>query len=170
METKVNLFFIGGMRCGSTSINLLLSQHPDVFMSPIKEPRYFEALYKEELASENKSDLSLQTRSQEFIQRGKHRTHETYQALFQNCNSEKYVGESSHYLYPSKASRIIKEYNPEAKILVCLREPTDRMFSEYKLLRRRGTIDKSFKEFIEDSYVKVNGQINETKGSHNSLA
>jgi len=36
-----NLFLIGGMRCGSTTLNLLLDQHPDIFMSGVKEPLYY---------------------------------------------------------------------------------------------------------------------------------
>mgnify|MGYP003974473255 FL=1 len=36
-----NLFIIGASKCATTSIWSILSQHPDVFMSKVKEPNYF---------------------------------------------------------------------------------------------------------------------------------
>lgn len=42
---KANLFSIGGMRCGSTTIYHHLSSHPQIYMSPVKEPYFFSAEY-----------------------------------------------------------------------------------------------------------------------------
>ncbi|MBZ0326149.1 MAG: sulfotransferase, partial [Altibacter sp.] len=42
METKkANLFIVGAMRAGTTSFVELLSKHPQIYVSPIKEPNYF---------------------------------------------------------------------------------------------------------------------------------
>lgn len=38
---RPNLFVIGASRCGTTFIHDVLGQHPEIFMSPIKEPSYF---------------------------------------------------------------------------------------------------------------------------------
>ena len=36
-----NFFIVGAAKSGTTSLYHHLSQHPDVFMSPVKEPGYF---------------------------------------------------------------------------------------------------------------------------------
>ena len=41
MTPRVNLFLIGAPKAGTTSIDTFLRAHPQVFMSPIKEPSHF---------------------------------------------------------------------------------------------------------------------------------
>ena len=36
-----NFFLVGAPKAGSTSLNHYLDQHPQIYMSPIKEPHYF---------------------------------------------------------------------------------------------------------------------------------
>ena len=38
---KVNLFIVGAAKAGTTTIYDHLYKHPDIFMSPIKEPHHF---------------------------------------------------------------------------------------------------------------------------------
>ena len=38
---KPNLFILGAPKCGTTSIAYYLNQHPEIFVSPYKEPHYF---------------------------------------------------------------------------------------------------------------------------------
>ena len=40
-EVKPNFLIIGAAKSGTTSLHWMLAQHPDVFMSPIKETNYF---------------------------------------------------------------------------------------------------------------------------------
>jgi len=134
------------MRCGSTSLNLMLEQHPEIYMSPIKEPYYYlvQALRDKENPTEKDLEF-LQT----FEKGGKYRTAETYQSLFQDVGWTKIVGESSHYLYHRVAALAIHKDCPEARILVCLRNPVERLFSEYLLYIRRGSETESFAKFVE---------------------
>ena len=37
---RVNFFVIGAAKCGTTTLYARLSQHPEVFLSPLKEPNY----------------------------------------------------------------------------------------------------------------------------------
>jgi len=39
--TLPNLFMLGAPKAGTTSLFYDLDQHPDVYMSPFKEPNYF---------------------------------------------------------------------------------------------------------------------------------
>ena len=40
-KTKTNLFVVGAMKAGTTSFIDLLSQHPEIYAPPVKEPHYF---------------------------------------------------------------------------------------------------------------------------------
>jgi len=146
MFTQPNFFFIGGMRCGSTSLNLMLEQHPEIYMSGVKEPHYYlaQAFRNKETPSPEDTEF-LET----FVKGGKYRTAHTYQSLFQDIGGAKVVGESSHYLYYGETAAAIYKDSPDARILVCLRDPVDRLFSEYLLNLRRGSETGSFADYVE---------------------
>ena len=60
-----------------------------------------------------------------------------YLELFKDATDEKIVGESSTgYLYSKSAAREIAKFNPDAKILMVLREPVDFMHSFHSQLLR----------------------------------
>jgi len=98
-----NFFIIGAPKCGTTSLANWLAEHPQVFFSSKKEPHFF----SEEL------DAGQSYRS--------------YEKLFRNAKAEHLaVGEgSTSYLYSSKAVPRILEYAPDAKFIVCLRNPVE---------------------------------------------
>jgi hypothetical protein len=106
-----NLFLVGAPKCGTSSLYRYLSQHPDVFMSPIKEPQHFAV------------DLRLDPR---------HRIadRDRYLALFAGAAGRKVVGEASVWHLFSKAAALgIREFSPQAKIIISLREPVSMMYS-----------------------------------------
>jgi hypothetical protein len=108
-----NLFIVGAPKCGTTSIHHYLKQHPDVYMSDRKEPHYFSTDFhraSDELHGERK-----------FF---KVRDPEQYAELFASAGAARVVGESStSYLYSREAARQIAAYSPDAKIVICLRDP-----------------------------------------------
>ncbi len=57
-----------------------------------------------------------------------------YMALFEGATTEKRLGEASvWYLYSKEAAREIKAFNPEADIIIMLRNPVEMMYSLYNL-------------------------------------
>ena len=144
MRRVPNLFFIGGMRCGSTTLNLALSQHPEICMSEVKEPYYWVA---EAMRREAGDDPRRRAETLEFEIKGRHRTDETYGLLFDGADDQRLVGELSHYLYHPSVIPYIAEASPDAKVVVALRDPTDRLFSEYLYLRRQASFSGSFADF-----------------------
>src|SRR5262245_35065298 len=48
---KPTFFIIGAPKCGTTSLAAWLADHPDIFMSPTKEPHYFNTDHKRYLNS-----------------------------------------------------------------------------------------------------------------------
>jgi hypothetical protein len=73
-----NFFIIGAARSGTTSLYHYLGRHPDVFMSPVKEPRYF-AMDGAPRATELPGEQRLWS--------GTIDTREAYEALFQGVKN-----------------------------------------------------------------------------------
>lgn len=113
---RPNLFIVGAMKSGSTTLHDYLAEHPEIFMSPEKEPGFFvPELWKTKKTTE-------------------------YNQLFATSSYEKYRGESStHYTklptYSGVAERIY-QYNPDARILYIVRHPVKRTISHYLHNRR----------------------------------
>jgi len=75
---------------------------------------------------------------------------EDYLKLFRNVADEIAVGEASpHYLWSETASHAIAARFPHARIIVNLRNPVDRAYSDYLHMVTDGAIHRSFREQIE---------------------
>ena len=121
--TMPNFLIIGTSRAGTTALYHYLKQHPQIYMSPIKEPRFF-AFEGEKLEFGGPGDERLKC---EII------THiNDYCALFQMVSKETAIGEASPvYLYSPKAPERIWHYIPETKLIAILRNPVDRAYSSF---------------------------------------
>jgi Sulfotransferase family len=118
-----NFFIIGAPSCGTTSLHAYLRQHPQVFMSPAKEPHFFSFAEKEFESVPLKSGTYQQAVVRQW---------QEYQALFQGVRTETAIGEASaSYIYSPGSARRIHQYNPQAKIIAILRDPTERAYSNY---------------------------------------
>jgi Sulfotransferase family len=118
--TMPNFLIIGAMKSGTTALYYYLEQHPEIYMSPVKEPNFFSSQEQE-----NSADTV---------------THiETYQHLFRGASGEKAIGEASHaYLYETGAAAEIRRYIPEARLIAILRNPIERAYSHFLHMRRTG--------------------------------
>ena len=137
MKNKPNLFIVGGARCGTTSIYNYLNQHESIFFPLLKEPRFFlREYYKDEYYKNirNKSIKNL----------------DDYLRLYKNQNEYKYYGDASpHYLAAYESAKQIKSFNPDAKIIIIIRNPIKRAFSNYRLRRNNKREFLNFKEALE---------------------
>jgi hypothetical protein len=62
------------------------------------------------------------------------RDEQLYKKLFENAQSNQFCGEASvSYLYSTQAAKNIFEYNPNAKIIILLRNPTERAWSHFQM-------------------------------------
>jgi hypothetical protein len=111
MVAKPNLFIIGAMKSGTTSLHRYLSAHPQVFMSEPKEPNFF----VEELNWRMGPDW--------------------YLGLFASAGNATVIGESSteYTKLPTYTgvARRIHAFNPEARLIYLMRDPLDRIRSHY---------------------------------------
>jgi hypothetical protein len=126
-----NFLIIGAARCGTTSLHYYLKQHPQIYMSPIKEPGFFafkgEKLYFQGHKGLFKWPAGIITN---LIK---------YQKLFEGVSNEIAIGESStSYIYVPITAKRIKYYIPEIKLIVILRNPVERAFSHFLQFRSLG--------------------------------
>lgn len=115
------------MKAATTSLYTYLKQHPDVFMSKVKEPMFFNNYKKE-------NDYFVKGRKTKKIT-----TLQDYTALFDKEKNQSAIGEASPaYIYDKKTPYLIKEVIPEVKIIVVLRQPIERAYSNFLHARRAG--------------------------------
>ena len=131
---KVDFFIVGAPKAGTTSLYHYLSEHPQVEMSSQKEPDYF-------------SDKAIHKQGMYY---GKNRvnTLDKYESLFVQKESVVYGEGSVSYLFYDNVAEDIKKYNPNAKIIIMLRNPIERAFSHYLMDYRLGLISDSFENVI----------------------
>src|SRR5262249_1979 len=131
-----NFFIVGAPKAATTSLYYYLDQHPDVFMSPLKEPNFFAAeLRPENFCDEVRPRIDRELRSrQEYLQSdlrekrfgGLVCTWDEYLKLFHNARDETAIGEASPcYLWSASAAVNIAERIPHARIIINLRDPAE---------------------------------------------
>ncbi|MDJ0789204.1 MAG: sulfotransferase [Myxococcota bacterium] len=136
-----DFFLVGAPKCGTTALDHYLRQHPEIHMARVKEAHHFG------------SDLTIDRRTQ-------YDDVERYLELFDGATHERRVGESSvFYLYSHEAAREIFEFNPEARIIVMVRNPVDQMHSYHSERLFRCTEDiRDFEEALAAEPDRAEGR------------
>jgi hypothetical protein len=102
-----------------------LKQHPDVFMTAIKEPNFFARDFRIESDHFHKKELYFPYRSEN-----------QYLSLYEKWTNEKIAGEASATNLCSKVSALeINSFNPASKIVMMLREPVEFLHSFHSAAR-----------------------------------
>ncbi len=131
--TMPNFLIIGAAKSGTTALDRYLKEHPQIYMSPIKELNFF-ALEGED-CEKFKKNLLKNSDLPNFIT-----DLETYRIFFKKVAKEIAIGESSPlYLLHPKAPERIKHYIPKVKIIAILRDPVERAYSDFLFVRSRGS-------------------------------
>ena len=133
---KVDFFIVGAPKAGTTSLYYYFNEHPEIKMSAKKEPDFF-------------SDKAIQQQRMYYSEQ-RIDTLEKYEALFPDDSAHKKLGEASvSYLFYPNVAKDIYKYNPNAKIIIMLRNPVDRAFSHYLMDYRLGLVSDSFDYIID---------------------
>lgn len=125
-EFKVDFFVVGAARSGTTSLYNYLKQHPDIFLPNIKELNHFSRV-------ESSQSQDYQRPKKEVLYHTKIiNSPEVYQDLYEEAMEHQLKGDvSPSYLWGTTTAQRIFDHNPEAKIIVSLRDPVQRAFSHY---------------------------------------
>lgn len=139
---------IGVQKAGTTSVYTYLKQHPQIFMSPVKETNFLERDW-EAIAPQERERVN-----QERVRQGRQPridTFEKYAQLFTGVTNEQAIGEASpNYLFHYTASaQLIQRYVPNAKLIAILRHPIERAYSDY-LMHVRDAIHAKSSESLHD--------------------
>jgi len=106
-DVKPDFIVAGGMRCATGWIRQCLMEHPDIYMAR-REPHFFDRNYEKGI--------------------------DWYHEFFSSYGGEKLIGEktATYFHYRDSSSRMM-EVNPDVKVIICLRDPIERMFSHYSM-------------------------------------
>lgn len=144
-----NFLVIGAPRAGTTSLHEYLGQHPDVFMSPRKEPRFF--AYGPE-GPDHSGPADSWTINQTDTT-----GLDTYEALFDGVEGESAVGEvTPTYLAESSSPKRIAEHAPDMRLIAVLRNPVERAFSDFvNMVRLRREPLDDFEEALDEEHRRI---------------
>jgi sulfotransferase family protein len=156
-QAKAQFFLVGAPKAGTTSIDRLLRDHPDVFLTSIKEPCHFCPDVAEQLApsfsKKQRIDIASYLASAHRRELGLAwvASADDYARLFEGADGRKVIGECSTFYLSSKAApAAIHAYNPDARIVAVLRRPVDRIRSHYEMDRVHGVTGRPLLSLVEE--------------------
>ncbi len=154
-----NLFLVGAQKCGTTSLHRYLASHPDIFMSSPKEPRFFCKDLIEE-SDQFINSLPAYCKKDSLYTLYKFRTIEDYLSLFDTSEKYKIYGEASPiYIYSKIAAKEIASFNPNAKIIILLRNPIEFLYSLHSTYLQGNTeTEPSFEKALDLEVHRKNGK------------
>jgi len=134
MNKWPNFFIVGSGKAGTSSLYNYLNEIPEIYMSPKKEPNYF----------------LIRTVPENPSVKNPIRSEEKYLQLFENVKDEKIMGEAStSYFRSPEAPHLIFDKVPNARILITLRNPIEKVYSEYLMIKREKIIRTNFHEYVQ---------------------
>jgi hypothetical protein len=127
--TLPNFLVIGAAKGGTTSLHHYLRQHPEIFLTPVKETNFF---WSEAKGHGRRTAQSLKE----------------YEHLFDGANGRKAIGEiSPQYLNSAGAAERIHRDLADVRLVVSLRNPAERAWSDYlgrvRILRETGSFEEA---------------------------
>lgn len=137
--TLPNFLIIGKAKSGTTALHATLSQHPQIFMSRVKEPRFFVRDFFGQYQG------PMQLTGIDGI--------DAYQSLFTDADGYPAVGEASpqylHIHLAETAAISIRQHIPQARLIAILRQPADFAWSMfYHLTSHNAEIASSLGEAL----------------------
>ncbi len=121
---------IGAPKAGTTALHAALARHPGLYMSPVKEPKFFLS----DGPPPTKGGPGDALTYREHVWR-----RPDYEALFDPAPAGTLRGESTPlYLYDRAAMRRIRAALPDARLIVIVRDPVERAHSNWTHLWSAG--------------------------------
>ncbi|MDW3220458.1 MAG: sulfotransferase domain-containing protein [Acidimicrobiales bacterium] len=138
MKSRIDFLVAGNQKCGTNTLHDLLAQHPTVRMSSPKEMHYFDRA----------SFADCEDAHRDYHRRG-------WAVGEEGLDEQLLYGESTpkYVLFrPSGEPRYlprIRAYNPAIKLVVLFRDPVERAYSQWNMLRDRGRAVPPFEDIVD---------------------
>lgn len=146
--THPDFMIIGAGKSGTTALAKYLDQHPEVFMSPVKEPDFFAVEGQTPVDPEDDPERLYYYPQAVY-------NAEEYLKLFDDATPRMKTGEASTmYLYKPGAPERIKKYKPDVKMIAIFRNPAERLYSRYLHLARVNELpDQNLENMFDHSSI-----------------
>lgn len=127
---KPSFFIVGAPKCGTTAMCKYLNRHPEIYIPTIREIRYFD------------TDLKCKIHAKNL---------EEYLAFFDDGVGNICGEGSPSYFYSKEAATEIYNFNPDAKIIIMLREPVSLLYSFHSQVLFNGSSEdiQDFRKALE---------------------
>lgn len=150
-----NFLIVGAAKSATSSLHYYLNQHPQISMASLKETWFF-SFYKKPPNYSSPGTLgNLISELDEYL------------TLFDGADASQILGDacpSYLYTYEDTIKNIRELYSAEAladlKIIISLREPVSRAYSQYYTFKRRVYEPLKFEEAIKESTISKRIQNN----------
>lgn len=129
---KPNLFIVGQPKSGTSALFSFLKQHPQINACSVKEPQFFCKDFNSQYFHLSKTPREL----------------ENYLALYEQTSCRYHMEASTAYLYSRVAADEICAFNPDARIIIMLREPVDFLYTYHKQLLRNSCKFEEETDFV----------------------
>lgn len=130
MAQRPAFLILGFPKCGTTAVATALAQHPDIAMSEPKETHFFDVHYAQ---------------GWDWYRR----------KAFRGAAPGAFLGEATpSYVFVPWALERIRDDLPDARFIVMLRNPVDRIWSHWWMLRARGLEPLPFQEAVAASLAE----------------
>ena len=132
---------VGTARAGTTALYSYLRQHPEIFLPSVKEPCFFCFAGEEINFVKGKFAFAINDL-------------DVYSSIYKNAGKDQLTGDiSTPYLFLHKKTisnlRMLHDSPEKIKIIIILRDPAERAYSQYLWRVRDGREEYSFEEALE---------------------
>ena len=124
--TLPDFLIIGSPKAGSTALHVALAQHPDLFLSNPKEPKFFMCEQARPDPAQQKGPGDAHSAQEWVWERS------AYEGLFADAPAGALCGESTpFYLWDTASHERIRALIPDVKMIAVIRDPIDRAYSNW---------------------------------------
>lgn len=142
-----NFYIVGAAKSGTTSLYAYLSKHPEVFLPKQKELHYFSY---DDLKQRASGPGDRQVISKLCS------TERDYLRMYEGSDGFLAVGDvSPSYLFHTNAAARIRSVANNPKIVIILRNPADKAYSQYLHLKRNGRERLSFEAALRNEQQRA---------------
>ncbi|GGK77355.1 sulfotransferase family protein [Amphritea balenae] len=157
MNNIEKVFLVGAAKAGTTTVESVLSSNASISKSLIKEPNYYCKDLHAQFMTSKYNNLKVLESVADYEEVHSHaaivKDEFIYEQLFSQGDIR--LDASTNYLYSLEAASEIYKDDPDAKIIIILRDPIKRAYSHWLMDRRIGFRVQGFYEEIEKEYDDI---------------